>query len=174
MLSVSCCDTPSCVFQMTKVFKGFENCCFPSDFCHSGIQTWLARGLKIDELVDVHMGNNRTTNSVKGVATCLPAFNCFSLFRPKVYGEGQRPRVEKIAIFQGFIVLVVLGRQAQCAGLDPHIDVFRNKDYLSLLVKLAKRLNDTQDLIVCLTLRKTGGQAVFQGLGLEKKLSTYI
>ena len=54
---------------MPKVFERFENRSFSSDLGDSCIQAGLTRRFEINELIDVHAGDNRATNSVKGIAS---------------------------------------------------------------------------------------------------------
>ncbi len=91
---------------------------------------------------------------------------------PEVRRQRQHAGVEQVGIVERLVVLVVLGRQAQGARLDAHVDVFRHQHHLALaLVLLAQRLHDTEDLVVGLALRQAGRQLVVHQLRLEEQLA---
>ena len=163
--------TPDRVFQVVEVAQGFEHCGISPDFCHARIQAGLTRRLKVHKLVDQHAGHSGAIDLVKGVLSLLPAFNALAVGGPKVGGQRHRARIQQIAVFQGFVVLVVVGGQAQGTGLDAHIDVFGHQHHFAGWIFFAQRLHYAQDLVVRLALGQAGGQTVVQRLGLEQQFA---
>ena len=74
------------------------------------------------------------------------------MFDPEILTQAQCARVKQIAIFKGFVVLVVLGRQAQSAGFDAHIDVFGDQHHFAWRMQFPQSLDHPQDLVVCFAL----------------------
>ena len=101
----------------------------------------------------------------------LPALHTLAVGGPEIGGQGHGAGVQQVAVFQGFVVLVVVGGQTQSTGFDPHIDVFRHQHHFPFRVFLAQCGHDTENLVVCLALGQAGGQAVVQRQGLEHELA---
>ena len=154
---------------MVEVLEGFKHRRFVPDLGHAGIQRRLTRTFKKYELVDEQTAHNRPGDAVEGVAALLPAFHGFALACPEIGRQGQRAGIQQVAVFKGFVVLVVVCRQAQSAGFDAHVDVLGHQHYLTRGLVFAQRFNHTEDLVVSLALWQAHGQGVVQRLGLKEQ-----
>jgi hypothetical protein len=80
---------------------------------------------------------------------------------PEVVRQLDDARVQQVGIFQHVVVEVVLGRQAQRARLDAHVDVFRHQHDGAAFLLRFQRTHHGQDLVVGLAGRQpTGSSAV--------------
>jgi hypothetical protein len=99
--------------------------------------------------------HQRPADAVEGVAALLPALHGLAMALPEVGGQRQHAGVEQVAVFQRLVVEVVLGRQAQCACLDAHVDVLGHQHHVARRgAGLAQALHHAQDLVVGLALRQ--------------------
>jgi hypothetical protein len=119
----------------------------------------------------ISTGTKAAADAIEGVAALLPALHGLAMAVPEVGRQGQHAGVEQVAVFQRLVVEVVLGRQAQCACLDAHVDVLGHQHHLAAGVLLAQALHHAQDLVVGLALRQTGRQLEIQQHGLEEQLA---
>jgi hypothetical protein len=149
-------------FKVREILQRFEHRRAVTDLCHARIQAGLSRRFKVDKLVDQQTWNQRTGDAVIGVCPLLPAFYGVAVCGPEVGREGERASVQQVAIFQRFVILIVVSGQTQCAGLDPHIDVLGHQHHFTRRVLNAQCINHPQNLIVCFALRQTGGQGVVE------------
>ena len=90
---------------------------------------------------------------------------------PKIGRQGLHAGVEQVAVFKYLVVAVILGRQAQGAGLDAHIDVLGHQHHFAARQLQLQGLDDGQDLVVSLALRQTGRQGRIDQFGLEEQLA---
>ena len=156
---------------MGVVFERLQDRGRTPDFSHSGIKAWLARRLEVNKLVDQQLGHDGAGDAVKSVGALLPALDRTAMGSPNIGRKRQGAGIQQVAIFQRFVVLVVVGGEAQRARLDSHVDVFGHQDDLSWSVLLAKGLHHAKDLVVCFSLRQAGGQCVTQQLRLEEQFA---
>jgi hypothetical protein len=110
----------------------------------------------------------------------LPALNRLPVCGPKVCRQRHGARIQQVTVFQCFVVLVIVGSQAQRPRLNPHIDVFGHQHHLpctgfgvtrQCCILLAQRLHHAQNLVVCFPLGEAGWQGIVQCLGLKKQLA---
>ena len=160
---------------MVVVLQRFENRRFATNLGHPRIQRGLAGSFKKHKLVDQKRGNQRARDAVERGGTLLPALHGLPMGGPKIGGQRVGACVKQVAIVQGFVVLVVVSRQAQRTGFDAHVDVFGHQHHLTrgwlLAVLLAQGIHYAQNLVVRLALRQARRQRVVQRLGLEEQLA---
>ena len=77
---------------------------------------------------------------------------------PEIGGQGHYTAVEQVSVFQYAVVEIVLCWQAECARLDPHVDVFRHQHDVAIRALLLQRGHYPQDLVVGFALRQAVGQ----------------
>ena len=159
---------------MAKILECFQDGCFTANFCDAGVQTGFAWRFQIDKLIDEKAWHQGSTEPVKGVAALLPALDGLAVLVPKIMGQGQSTRVQKVAVFQDLVILVVLSGQAQCACFDPHVDVFGHQHNFARRVQFAQCLHNPQNLVVGFALRQAHGQADIHDLGLKEQFATSL
>ncbi len=154
---------------MREILERLEHRGLVADLGDAGVQGGFARGFEIDELIDVELPHRRATDTVESVAATLPALDGLALTRPEVLRQRECAGIQQFPIVQRFVVLVVLRRQAQRTGLDPHVDVLGHQNDFAQWVLVAQGVHHTQNLVVRLALWQAARELGVQWLGLEKQ-----
>ena len=93
---------------MREIFQCFQHHGFATNLGHARIQAGFTGRLEIHKLVDMQLWNDGAAQTVKGLAATLPTLHRLGVFDPKIVGESQCAGVEQVAVFQRFVVLVIL------------------------------------------------------------------
>ena len=156
---------------MGVVAQRLEHRGLAGDLGDTGVQRRGARHFQVDELVDHQHRHQRPADAVVGGAALLPALHGLAMAVPEVGRQRQHAGVEQVAVFQRLVVEVVLGRQAQGARLDAHVDVLGHQHHVAPRLLLAQALHHAQDLVVGLALRQARRQLEVEEGGLEVELA---
>ena len=103
------------------------------------------------------------------MSALLPRFHPLAVLVPEIAGEFARAGIEQLRVLQHLVVEIVLGGDAECARLDPHVDVLRHQDHVALRMGLRQMHHNGDDLVVCLASGQRGRQHRRNVLGLQEQ-----
>ena len=169
LLTVTRGDAPDAVALVTVVLQRLQDGCLAADFLDQRLEGLIA--LEEQELVDQQAAAHRSGDAVIGVAGLLPGLHVLAVAVPEILRQCADAGVEQVGVFKHLVVEIILGRQAQCAGLDAHVDVFRHQDDLTLLLRFLQVFDDADDLVVGLAAGQAGRQRAVDGFGLQEQLA---
>ena len=108
-------------------------------------------------------------HAVIRVPALLPRLHVLAVLVPEIRGQLLHAGVEEIGVLEHLVVEIILGRQAQRARLDAHVDVFGHQHDRAVRVGFVQKFNDADDLVVGLAAGEPHGQNAADGLGLEEQ-----
>ncbi len=91
------------------------------DLAHDGFEA--VRVLLIQELIDVPVAHHRAVHAIVSARLLLPGVHVLAMLLPEVGRQLLQAGVQQVRVFDGLVVVIVLGVDADDRRLDAQVDV---------------------------------------------------